>query len=152
MTQPYRGPLATQGPNDNCKSGCHIYAWHCGRCGGCSGYQGHHWSHCKVTGTVREFHMCCPDNCELINPNAQRSDTRHHDALTAVSGAAAHLVQQWAEVSADGRNHLLSNLAKSLRDLESVEAKLGINIDGTRTTACTGCGQCDYCRKGGESA
>lgn len=61
----YRGPLATQGPNDNCKSGCHNYAWHCGRCGGCTGYQGHHWSHCKVTGTVREFHMCCPDDCEL---------------------------------------------------------------------------------------
>lgn len=63
--EPYRGPLATQGPNDNCKSGCHDYAWHCGRCGGCTSYQGHHWSHCKVTGTVREFHMCCPDDCEL---------------------------------------------------------------------------------------
>ncbi len=23
--EPYRGPLATQGPNDNCKSGCHDY-------------------------------------------------------------------------------------------------------------------------------
>jgi hypothetical protein len=58
------------------------------------------------------------------------ADTRHHDALMAVSGAGMHLVQQWAEVSDDGRNHLVTNLAKSLRNLESVEAKLGLNIDG----------------------
>jgi hypothetical protein len=57
-------------------------------------------------------------------------DTRHHDALMAVSGAGMHLVQQWAEVSDDGRIHLVANLAKSLRNLEYVEAKLGLNIDG----------------------
>lgn len=57
-------------------------------------------------------------------------DTRHHDALMTVSGAGMHLVQQWAEVSDDGRNHLVENLAKSLRNLEYVEAKLGITIDG----------------------
>jgi hypothetical protein len=76
---------------------------------------------------------------------AEPDATRHHNALTAVSGAAAHLVQQWAEVSADGRDHLLSDLAKSLRNLESLEAKLGIEIDEVR--ACTGCNdQCSYCR------
>jgi hypothetical protein len=48
----------------------------------------------------------------------------------AVSGAGMHLVQQWAEVSDDGRNHLVANLAKSLRNLEYVEAKLGLSIDG----------------------
>jgi hypothetical protein len=57
-------------------------------------------------------------------------DTRHHDALVSVSGAGAHLVQQWAEVSDDGRNYLVANLAKSLRNLEYVEAMLGITIDG----------------------
>jgi hypothetical protein len=57
-------------------------------------------------------------------------DTRHHDALMSVSGAGMHLVQQWAEVSDDGRNYLVANLAKSLRNLEYVEAKLGLNIDG----------------------
>jgi hypothetical protein len=65
----YRGPIATQGPNDNCKSGCHNYAYHCGRCGGCSGYQGHYYLHCSVTLTPREFHQCCPDNCELETNN-----------------------------------------------------------------------------------
>lgn len=71
--------------------------------------------------------------------------TRHHSVLGAVSGAAAHLVQQWAETSDDGRNHLLSNLAKSLHKLEYVEAKLGIEIDEVR--ACTGCNdECAACR------
>jgi hypothetical protein len=71
-----------------------------------------------------------------LQPQAERrrevnpEDTRHHDALMAVSGAGTHLVQQWAEVSDDGRNHLVANLAKSLRNLEYVEAKLGITIDG----------------------
>lgn len=27
--------------------------------------QGHYWAYCKVTKTMRDFHMCCPDNCEL---------------------------------------------------------------------------------------
>jgi hypothetical protein len=97
---------------------------------------------------VRTLFFAVPD----LQPEAERrreamslEDTRHHDALTTVSGAASHLVQQWAEVSADGRNHLLSNLAKSLRNLKSVEVKLGIEIDEVR--ACTGCNdQCSYCR------
>ncbi|NLG62756.1 MAG: hypothetical protein GX539_10965 [Candidatus Cloacimonetes bacterium] len=55
--------------------------------------------------------------------------TRHYNALTGVVGAASQLVQQWAEVSDDGRDHLVANLAKSLRNLESVEAKLGIAIE-----------------------
>lgn len=39
----------------------------CARCGHHTGNatQGHHWGHCKVTGTVREPHFCCPDDCEL---------------------------------------------------------------------------------------
>lgn len=27
--------------------------------------QGHAWRFCKVTKTTREFHFCCPDDCEL---------------------------------------------------------------------------------------
>lgn len=39
----------------------------CGRCGQLTGNntQGHFWGLCKTTGTVREFHFCCPDACEL---------------------------------------------------------------------------------------
>lgn len=41
----------------------------CPRCGHHTGnaHQGHYWAHCKVTGTSREFHFCCPlePGCEL---------------------------------------------------------------------------------------
>lgn len=39
----------------------------CARCGQHTGNnnQGHYWSSCKVTKTVREFHFCCPDDCQL---------------------------------------------------------------------------------------
>lgn len=39
----------------------------CGRCGHHTGngHQGHYWAFCKVTGTTRAFHFCCPDDCEL---------------------------------------------------------------------------------------
>lgn len=45
----------------------------CGVCGRCHHHtanstQGHYWQRCKVTGTLREFHFCCPDpvyGCEL---------------------------------------------------------------------------------------
>jgi len=39
----------------------------CARCNKHTGNatQGHHWGWCKVTGTFREGHFCCPDDCEL---------------------------------------------------------------------------------------
>jgi hypothetical protein len=39
----------------------------CGRCNQATGNstQGHFWAFCKVTGTMRDFHFCCPDNCAL---------------------------------------------------------------------------------------
>lgn len=39
----------------------------CGRCKRHTGNstQGHYWGYCKVTKTVRDFHFCCPDDCEL---------------------------------------------------------------------------------------
>lgn len=39
----------------------------CSRCGRHTGnaHQGHLWGYCKVTKTIREPHLCCPDNCEL---------------------------------------------------------------------------------------
>jgi hypothetical protein len=45
----------------------------CPRCHHHTGnsHQGHYWAMCKVTGTVREFHMCCPDpeyGCSLEMP------------------------------------------------------------------------------------
>lgn len=39
---------------------------HCGKHTGNSN-QGHYWAYCKVTKTKRDFHFCCPDNCELEN-------------------------------------------------------------------------------------
>ena len=41
----------------------------CGRCNNVTGNsnQGHYWAYCKVTATMREFHFCCPDDCELEN-------------------------------------------------------------------------------------
>lgn len=39
----------------------------CARCGHHTGNtsQGHYWALCSVTRTVREFHFCCPGDCEL---------------------------------------------------------------------------------------
>lgn len=47
----------------------------CGRCGKHTGnsHQGHYWAICQawlkqgkgLSGSKREFHFCCPDNCEL---------------------------------------------------------------------------------------
>lgn len=39
----------------------------CARCGHHTGNatQGHLWRLCEVTRTVREFHQCCPGDCEL---------------------------------------------------------------------------------------
>lgn len=39
----------------------------CARCGHHTGNntQGHYWALCKVTCKVEDFHMCCPDDCEL---------------------------------------------------------------------------------------
>ena len=39
----------------------------CSRCRQHTGNttQGHYWSFCRVTRDLREFHQCCPDDCEL---------------------------------------------------------------------------------------
>lgn len=39
----------------------------CGRCGRHTGNsnQGHYWAYCKVTRGMRDFHFCCPNDCEL---------------------------------------------------------------------------------------
>lgn len=42
----------------------------CPRCRHHTGnsHQGHYWGFCKVTGTIRQAHLCCPDpkfGCEL---------------------------------------------------------------------------------------
>lgn len=39
----------------------------CGRCGHHTGNttQGHFWAFCDVTKTFRDFHRCCPGDCEL---------------------------------------------------------------------------------------
>lgn len=43
----------------------------CGRCERHTGnsHQGHFWKWCRVTKDMREFHFCCPDNCELEEKN-----------------------------------------------------------------------------------
>lgn len=45
----------------------------CARCGKHTGNrtQGHFWSYCKVTGEMRDFHFCCPDDCELEDDGGQ---------------------------------------------------------------------------------
>jgi hypothetical protein len=50
----------------------------CARCGNHTGNsnQGHYWAHCKVTKTKREFHLCCPGDCEL-------------EAVTTITGATS---------------------------------------------------------------
>lgn len=64
LGESHNKPLSVQG--GPCPTGhCHSRSSHCGRCGGCSSYQGHYFKHCSVTKTDREFHFCCPDNCEL---------------------------------------------------------------------------------------
>lgn len=52
----------------------------CGRCEQHTGNnnQGHYWAMCKVLlragkgveGSIRDYHFCCPDNCELEADNA----------------------------------------------------------------------------------
>lgn len=39
----------------------------CDRCGRHTGnsHQGHYWAFCQDTGHTREFHFCCPNDCEL---------------------------------------------------------------------------------------
>ena len=39
----------------------------CARCGHHTGnaHQGHYWAYCSATKTLRDFHLCCPDDCEL---------------------------------------------------------------------------------------
>ena len=39
----------------------------CGRCNRHTGNstQGHYWAYCKATRSLRDFHFCCPDDCEL---------------------------------------------------------------------------------------
>lgn len=41
----------------------------CGRCGHHTGNntQGHYWAYCKVNKDSKDFHFCCPDDCELSN-------------------------------------------------------------------------------------
>lgn len=46
------------------------YACRCLVCGRCEKHtgnsnQGHYWAYCKVTKSRRDFHFCCPGNCEL---------------------------------------------------------------------------------------
>lgn len=46
------------------------YVCRCGICGRCGRHTGnatqrHYWARCKVTKTMRDFHFCCPGNCEL---------------------------------------------------------------------------------------
>ena len=65
---------------DSCNTGHTDMQWHslgmlCGRCQQHTGnnHQGHYWGLCKVwlaqgknfKDAVREFHFCCPGDCEL---------------------------------------------------------------------------------------
>ena len=47
-----------------------IYSCRCMVCARCNKHtgnthQGHFWSYCSVTHSLRDFHFCCTDDCEL---------------------------------------------------------------------------------------
>ncbi len=44
------------------------------------------------------------------------------EAHAALAGAAAHLIQEWAEVDERGKRHLVISLGQSLRQLNTAEA------------------------------
>lgn len=58
-------PNATVYPMADGSFGCRCLV--CSRCGKHTGNntQGHYWSFCSVTATLRDYHFCCPENCEL---------------------------------------------------------------------------------------
>jgi hypothetical protein len=39
--------------------------YHCARCGGRCSMMGHLIKHYEQGAAVTDYHMCCPDNCEL---------------------------------------------------------------------------------------
>lgn len=47
----------------------------CSRCGRHTGNstQGHYWAWCSVTKTMRDHHLCCPDDCELESVAARQA-------------------------------------------------------------------------------
>lgn len=44
------------------------------------------------------------------------------EALSGLAGAAAHLIQEWAEVDEHGKRHLVISLGQSLRQLNTADA------------------------------
>lgn len=64
-------PTATSQPTrgDALRSRYRCRCLVCARCGHHTGNntQGHWWSWCKVRGTLRGHHFCCPGDCELEN-------------------------------------------------------------------------------------
>lgn len=63
------GPSESQAPADCDEPDADGTCRHltCGRCKQHTNdtHQGHYWAWCKVTKTTREFHFCCPGDCEL---------------------------------------------------------------------------------------
>lgn len=67
---PCDASLFDEGPPSMSPDGRRCRCTVCARCGHHTGnnHQGHYWRWCKVTGTMREFHLCCKDpewGCEL---------------------------------------------------------------------------------------
>ena len=51
-------------------NGEYVYGCRCIVCGRCqrhtgNSHQGHYWKYCTVTKDLRDFHFCCPEDCEL---------------------------------------------------------------------------------------
>ena len=61
----HRVYLAGIGPDGAAEFVCRCFV--CARCGQHTGNstQGHTWSLCRVDGVNKEFHFCCPGDCEL---------------------------------------------------------------------------------------
>jgi len=89
----------------------------CSRCNHHTGnnHQGHYWRKCKVTGTMRVFHFCCPGDCELeativTEAPAERTGGPVDSALSQLLN---HIeVAMWSEgVDLEVTNRVLNKLA-----------------------------------------
>lgn len=91
----------------------------CGRCGHHTGnsHQGHYWSFCAVTRTQREFHFCCPGNCQLEATTVMSTLTRDITTETTASGVGFY--KRW-RVASDAGSVVLTLLRQDGDPSESI--------------------------------
>lgn len=85
----------------------------CGRCGKHTGNtnQGHNWAWCSVTKSKREFHFCCPGDCELEVAAATQGVTIAEELRQAAKQLHAIPGCDFAEPLANWLEHTADNMA-----------------------------------------